>query len=106
MDGATELTKIKDRWSAFCRSVTDVMRAARARVATASNGMLACRKAPPAVAQARARPKPLTSEQAPSGEFWLSKEPEWFVAVLILVFLGLIEALSWATASWPPCLVA
>jgi hypothetical protein len=99
MDGATLVTTIKAWWAAFSRTVMDVAGSARA--------MLARKDAPPAVAEARTRrEQPQPAERPAHGESWLLKEPEWFAAVVILGFLGIIEALSWATAGWPPCLVA
>jgi hypothetical protein len=98
MDGATLVTTIKAWWSAFCRTVIDAARSAQA--------MLARKDAAPAVAEARPRREPSQPAERPAhGESWLLKEPEWFAAVVILGFLGIIEALSWATAGWPPCLV-
>src|SRR5262249_55921065 len=92
---------VKDRWSAFRRFVTETLRVAR----TGAAAMLARKKAPTA-GEPHARPKPSPSESPQGGDFWLLKEPEWFAAGFILGFLGLMEALSWATADWPPCLVA
>jgi len=106
MDGATDLTTIKGRWSAFCRSVVDLVSAAKARAASARAMLLARRGAPPAVAEARARPKPPPAESPPRGDFWLLKEPSWFAGVVTFGFLALLEILSWETANWPPCLVA
>jgi hypothetical protein len=99
MDGATLVTTIKAWWSAFRQMVIDAARSGRA--------MLVRKAASPAVAEVRPRrEQPQQAEPARQGESWLLKEPEWFAAVLILGFLGIIEALSWATAGWPPCLVA
>jgi len=107
MDGATPVTPIKVWWSAFSRKAIDAVRSVRAMVASVIASMVSRKDAPPAVAEVRPRrDQPQPAERPALGESWLLKEPEWFAAVLILGFLGVIEALSWATASWPPCLVA
>jgi hypothetical protein len=37
---------------------------------------------------------------------WVTQETRWFAAIVIMVFLALIEVLSWVTSSWPLCMVA
>jgi hypothetical protein len=101
----TPSTTIKDRWLIFVRDVTVTARAV-AGTARAARSMVARRYPAPAPPAPRAvRERPDQPEHDRSGEYWMMKEPEWFAAILALGFFGILEVLSWETASWSPCLL-